>query len=156
MAYKVFVSYSSSDLNLANFLKNLLVPHGIDVFVAEDSLLPGASLSAELKARINSCDLFLLLWSRNSRASSWVQQEVGAAVSADKPAIPIVLEPGLGLPGFLGDMKYLAAFRDYRQSFQWLEQEVIRRAENKNLKEAALITLGIVGAFVLLAGSGTE
>lgn len=154
MAYKVFVSYSSSDLNLANSLKNLLVPHGIDTFVAEDSLLPGASVSAELKTRIKSCDLFLLLWSRNSRASSWVQQEVGAAVSSDKAVIPIVLEPGLDLPGFLGDMKYLAAFKDYKQSFCWLEQEAVRRAKNKNLRDAALITLGVVGAFVLLAGSG--
>jgi len=75
--------------------------------VAEDSVAPGAMLASSIEAAIKKCDLMILVWSRNAAASDWVKQEVGAAKSAEKRILPLMLESGLDLPPMIADLKYL-------------------------------------------------
>ena len=92
MAYKVFISYATKDLLIVNHLQRLLTDASINVYVAEYSALPGTTLDEDIIAALESCDLFILLWSRHSKVSEWVPQEIGIATHAKKTIIPVVLE----------------------------------------------------------------
>lgn len=110
--FKVFVSYSTQDLRNVTELQQSLVGTGIEVFVAEHAVLPSEHLSTKISTAIAACDLFVLLWSDNAKASEWVSQEIGKAHSLHKQILPLVLTEGLHLPGFICDLKYLPVFRD--------------------------------------------
>jgi LPXTG-motif cell wall-anchored protein len=63
--------------------------------------------------------------------------------------IPIVLEDGLQLPGFIKELKYLPAYRDPAESLIWLQEQIFDRAENQQQQQTneqqtnALVLLGL-------------
>lgn len=149
MAYRVFISYSSSDLSIATQVRDLLTMAGAKVFLAASSLEPGTDLNGSIHAEIRACDMFVLLWSRNARESSWVSQEVGAASAQRKLLVPVLLEKGLEMPAFLNGLKYLPAFQDLHQALRWLQVNVAGKVQRKSNVNAIL---GIGGVLLLLAG----
>jgi hypothetical protein len=149
MAYKVFVSYSTNDFPTVEHVRRLLASPEVEVFIAEYSVSPSQPLDDNIVAAIKACDLFVLLWSRNSKASEWVPQEIGIARGNDKTILPIVLEDGLNLPAFIRDLKYLPAYRNPSESFIWLQQNVFTRAE-KQQQTSALVLLGLGAVLVWL------
>lgn len=154
MAFNVFVSYSTRDLGRGTQVKRLLEGTGSTVFLAEYTLPAGARLDASIEAAIKSCDLFVLLWSTHARASEWVPQEIGIAKATGKPVIPVMLHPGLELPGFLKGLKYLPLYNNAEQSLAWLRRNVFERAQQKQQRDG-LVWLGL-GAVVLMLLAGRE
>jgi hypothetical protein len=149
MALKVFISYSTKDIETVNFVQSMLVGASLEVFVAEYSVAPGTSLSPTIVSAIKQCNLFILLWSHNSRASEWVPQEIGIAKSENKQIIPVVLHPGLPLPGFISDLKYLDVPKNPQGAFTWLRDNVLAQATEKQKQESAA-WLAIGGALLWL------
>lgn len=150
MAFRVFVSYSTKDLPVVEQVRGFLRGTGVEVFVAEHSVIPGESLGAKIRSAITGCDLFLVLISRASIESTWVQQEIGLATASGKPAMPVLLERDINLPGFLSGRKYLRAHDDPQQALVWLRGNVYNRAQKKQQTQG-LIWLGLAGLFVYLA-----
>jgi len=148
MAYRVFVSYSTRDLDRATQLQDLITRAGGAPYVAEYSTTPGAALPAALLRAIKDCDLFLLLWSTDARHSDWVPQEIGVAKGAGKSIMPVVLHSGLTLPGFINDLKYLPLYKNPSGALAWLQEHLFAQARKKEQTEA-LVLLG-VGAAILL------
>lgn len=112
--YRVFISYSTKDLPAVELARSVLssaplrIAQGkcdVEVFVAEYDVAPSEPLAARILDAIIRCDLFILFWSSNSRRSEWVPQEIGVARGNMKPILPIVLEQGLELPGFIKDLQ---------------------------------------------------
>jgi hypothetical protein len=149
MAYKVFISYSTRDLASVEQVRNVLANQEVQVFIAEYSLPPGKSLSLEIQQAISECDLFVLLWSKNSKASEWVPQEIGIAKGQNKAILPIVLDNSLQLPAFISDLKYLDATQNANQAYLWLQKNVFQRLE-KQQRLNALFGLGIAATLVWL------
>jgi hypothetical protein len=143
MSLKVFISYSTQDFLTVNFVRSLLASAPTEVFVAEYDVAPGMALSPAIIAAIKQCDVFVLLWSLNSRGSEWVPQEIGIARADDKQIIPVVLQPGLRLPGFIRDLKYLDVPKNPQAAFAWLKDNVYARATVKQQQEnLAWLALG--------------
>lgn len=153
MNYSVFISYSTKDLGLVNYVKNLLENYTIKVYVAEYTAPPGVDLTNHIKNSITNCDLFILLWSSNSKHSEWVTQEIAFANANNKTIIPIVLEPNLDLPVFIKNLKYLEAYSNTQQAFDYLRKYVYEAADKKS-KIDALVMLGLVAGFIALLSSG--
>ena len=149
MAFKVFISYSTKDIEIVQHLKSMLQSSEEEVFVAEYSVTPGQLLHAEIITAIKSCNLFILLWSENSRASEWVPQEIGIATGEKKTLIPVVLQPSMTLPGFIQDRKYLSAHNNPEEAFGWLKANVFEQAQ-KQAKSEGLVWLGLGAAFLWL------
>ncbi len=149
MAYKVFISYSTKDVSLVEHARKMLQHSSIEVFVAEYSISPGKSLTTEIIDAIKSCNLFILLWSQHSKQSEWVPQEIGIATSERKPIIPIVLHPGVDLPGFIRDLKYVPAYKNLDATLLWLRANVFEQARKKEQMDG-FIWLGIGAAIVWL------
>jgi hypothetical protein len=115
MALKVFISYSTKDFLTVNFVQSLLASAPVEVFVAEYDVPSGTPLSPAIITAIKQCDLFILLWSVNSKESEWVPQEIGIASSDNKQIIPVVLQSGLSLPGLFGTLNILTCPRILNQ-----------------------------------------
>jgi hypothetical protein len=153
MAYNVFISYSTKDLHIANHVRAALSIPGVNVFIAEYSVPASAPLNAFIEMGLRSCDLFALLWSRNSKASDYVPQEIGIARGRNKTILPIVLEEGLALPGFLAELKYLPAYKDYGQALLWLQQFVQQNAGQQQQGTALLVLLSLFGVVALMSSN---
>lgn len=150
MAYNVFISYSTKDLHIADHVRAALNISGVNVFIAEYSVPASAPLNAMIEAWLRSCDLFVLLWSRNSKASDYVPQEIGIARGCKKTILPMVLEENLTVPGFISDLKYLAAYKDYSQALTWLQQFVCQNATQQQQGTALLVLMAMFGVVALL------
>lgn len=129
--FKVFISYSTHDLKNVTELQQSLVGTGVEVFVAEHSVTPSQHLSENISSAISACDLFVLLWSANAKASEWVPQEIGKAHSLQKTILPLVLEDGLALPGFINGLKYLPVFRDPQAAIAQAQDFVLKKFQAK-------------------------
>ena len=130
----------------------LLEQSGAEVFLAEYSVAPGENLINAIVNNIKNCDLFILLWSEHSRASEWVQREIGMARGADKAMLPILLQDGLSLPGFVSELKYLDFYKDPNGALLRLQSTVLQLSQKKDRDEIlALLGVGVVVG--LLIGS---
>lgn len=154
MAYKVFISYSTADLALVNVIKTLLSfsNASCQVFIAEYDVAPGTPLTQKIIEEIVAADLFLLLWSRNSKESEYVIQEIGVAKGRGKKILPLVIEPQLPLPAMITDLKYLPLFKDPNRALNTLQQDVFREATSKGNTEG-LVLLGIAAVLLLTLSS---
>lgn len=72
---KAFISYSHLDVEKAATMAALLRAQEIPYFWDVQSLGPGAVFNDDIKASIDNCDLFLLLWSENAAHSEFVEKE---------------------------------------------------------------------------------
>jgi len=106
MGYKVFISYSTDDMNLVNELSNNIRKMGIEVYIAEHYPELGESLPSKIERNINSSDAMVVILTRMGARSEWVQQEIGFAKAKNKLIIPLVDE-GVKIKGFIMDKEYL-------------------------------------------------
>jgi len=148
MAYKVFISYSTKDIPNVDALRAVLQFPDVECFVSEYAVTPGAPLAPTIKNAIVTCDLFVLLWSKNALASEWVSQEIGIAHGCQKPILPFVLEQGLGLPGFIKELRYVAAFQNPQQAMYSLRETVLKNSMVKQ-NQQGLAALAIGGLLIL-------
>jgi hypothetical protein len=97
-----FISYSSTDEELARFVELHLRAQGLNVFLASVSLQPGQRWSEQIWANLGASPWVVFLASKAACQSAYVQQELGAALAFEKRVIPIVwdLAPS-ELPGWI-------------------------------------------------------
>src|SRR5271157_51459 len=151
MAYNVFISYSSKNLHIVDWARSTLAQPGVtEVFAAEYSVLPSHVLNDAIIRAIRGCDLFVLLWSHDARTSDYVPQEIGIAVGCNKPILPVVMEENVTVPGFITNLKYLAAHKNWDGSFEWLAQFVHDNATKlQNAKALGALAVTILGGIWL-------
>ncbi len=103
-----FISYSSTDEQLARFVANHLIAQQLNVFLASVSLQPGDKWSEAIWSNLRNSPWVVFLVSRAACFSPYVQQELGAALAAEKKIIPIVWDMSpQELPGWLNQRQAL-------------------------------------------------
>ncbi len=88
----VFVSYSSEDRKLVNTIVNMLKEEGISYWKAPEMIPAGSSYAREIPRAIKECEVFLLVLSRTSQKSIWVEKEIDSAISHRKTIIPFQID----------------------------------------------------------------
>jgi hypothetical protein len=63
-----------------------------------------------------------------------VPQEIGKAHSLNKTILPLMLEDGLALPGFISGLKFLPVFRD-SQAMAQAREIILKQFEAKQATE---------------------
>lgn len=157
MAYRVFISHSTSDLGLVTSLANLLSKFGMKVVVAEWYLRPGVSLDEKVLESIRSSDCLVALLTRSGTRSAWVHHEIGCARGLNVPVIPLV-EKGVdakGLAGLEGKEYVEYDPRVPREALTRVSAYVKSLELKKEDKERNLRVAGAILAFLLLL-SGDE
>lgn len=90
-----FISYASKDReDMLKVLQGFAV-NGIRYFADVLTIEPGARWARRIEAGIDECDLFLLIWSKQAKASEWVKREVlhAQARQANDPDGPPEIRP---------------------------------------------------------------
>lgn len=95
MSYRVYISHSVRDSELAKDLARRLAEADVEVlpFVGEADTSSG--MRAMILKRVRDADEVIVLLTDNSADSSWVRYEMGAADSIDKRLTPVVVNEGV-------------------------------------------------------------
>lgn len=157
--FKIFVSYSTNDIEkvkpVVDYLSQI---HGVRIFFADATILPGDVISDRIIQHIITADIFLAFFSNSSVQSNYVQQEIGAGRAHNKIIIPVVLDETKPT-GMLAGINYLNLADDQKRlpEIGRLHNAIINNIQTKNQKQlwGALAVLGI-GALALLASQDSE
>jgi len=149
MVYKIFVSYNNKDSVAADLLKIYLGQiKDTEIFLFEDKLLPG-QLSDAITYHIGQSDIFIVIYSKNSHTSTYVQQEIGVAKGRGKLIIPILIDKDAKPDAMLAGVTYLPMY-DPSQLFnqaQKLYDFIASKVEEKRRNQAILA----IGSIMFLA-----
>ncbi|MDQ6929113.1 MAG: TIR domain-containing protein [Candidatus Eremiobacteraeota bacterium] len=113
----VFISYSTHDRESAVAICEQFENAGIGCWIAPRDIEPGQDWSAAIPPAIDSCSVFVLVFSAQSNASKQVVREVHLAQTAEKLTMPLrvdATEPTGALRYLLSGLHWLDAPVDER------------------------------------------
>lgn len=88
MNHQVFISYSSTNLKVAQAACHVIEEHGYRCWMAPRDITPGSSYADLIADAIQSCDVFVLIFSKSSSISKWVRSELNLAFERQAYIIP--------------------------------------------------------------------
>lgn len=122
--YTCFISYSSKDKKFAEKLHADLQARGVNVWFAPHDMMIGARIRPTIDASIQSYDKLLLILSKDSVTSQWVEQEVETALAKERELgttalFPIRLDDSImgikaGWGGFILNTRNIGDFTDWK------------------------------------------
>jgi hypothetical protein len=143
-----FISYSSHDQLLANFVHSELTKQGLTAFMASVSLRPGENWSDAIRANLRTSSWVILLASKVACQSPYVMQESGMAMITDKRLIPIVWDISPSeLPGWIDRNHALNLAGASIQEIQARISQIalmIRQDKTKGLLIAGALVFGLI------------
>jgi hypothetical protein len=86
----LFLSHATADSAVVGWLEAQVKAMGIVPYLAEHDPQPGRDLGDKVIEAITHCDAMLVVLTSAGYASSFVQQEIGAARHANKPIFALV------------------------------------------------------------------
>ena len=107
-------------------------------------------LDEYLITKIKMSDQFIVLYSKNSQHSNYVQQEIGVAKGNNKIIIPILLDAESKPDAMLNGISYLSIYDKERniqilKLYKYVGQEVVRKNDSQMfLVLGAILLLGYV------------
>jgi len=79
----IFISYSHKDKTYVHKLAETLQAEGFEVWI-DDRIDYGAEWPREIERRLDGCEAFILVMSRDSYKSKWVQKEIARAIRCQR------------------------------------------------------------------------
>jgi len=138
MAYKVFLSHSHKDTAFSkNLASSLALNKYTRVYRADDKLEAGNKITTKVLEEIKRSDLAIVIWTKNSSASNWVNVEIGMAIAAKVPLLPLLLDKRVKLPAFFADVKAVTGL-GVSGVMNQSKRIVERRARKKQASEISL------------------
>src|ERR1700679_1539780 len=92
MSADVFISYSTSDQQMANTIWTFLKSKGISCWMAPDSILRGEEWGDSILRGSQNCKIMVLVFSQAANDSGPVRSEVDRSVNARKVLIPFRIQ----------------------------------------------------------------
>jgi hypothetical protein len=90
MAYKIFISFTAKDQDVANSLKRQLMKAGAEVSEAEPHV-EGSEIKLHIADALRQSDEVIAIVSKNSARSQWLNFEVGMAAGLGKKLLPVIV-----------------------------------------------------------------
>ena len=114
--YDIFLIHSSLDNDFTDKLHGLLEQAGFNVWYDEKKMISNSHILSDLPKYIGDSEAFIVILSRNSCSSSWVQDEYGYARGLYdkkelKVIIPVVIDD-CDIPGFYNNYKWIDCKED--------------------------------------------
>ena len=92
MNKSVFISYSSKDERYIKKMTQMLEKMGITYWIAPDMIPAGSNYAREIPSAIQNCDIFLLVLSKASQQSIWVEKEIDSAIYYRNTIVPFQID----------------------------------------------------------------
>lgn len=146
----VFISYSTKDEPIAQFVHKHLMSEGVSVFLASVSLEPAARWSPEILSNLKASNWVFFLASAAACESPFVQQELGGALLTNKKIVPVVWDLPLSkLPGWI---KEFQAINLAGATLEQAQQAISKIAEKiKSDKVVGVVVVGLLVAALFVA-----
>lgn len=122
--YSAFISYSSRDKVFAERLHADLRSHGVRCWFAPEDLKIGDKTRPTIDQSIRAYDKLLIVLSKHSVASDWVEHEVETAIAREQEQrrtmlFPIrlddtVIESNTGWPSHVKNTRHIGDFRNWQ------------------------------------------
>lgn len=132
---KVFISHSYQDRKFVNQLTSKLTDDGIKVWTDEKELAIGDNIAEKINDAIKKTDYFIVVLSKNSINSKWVNFELSATrlneISKEQNIILPVLIEDCEIPFSLSDRFY----SDFRYSFDEGYSRLIKALKAQSTKK---------------------
>ena len=112
MTHDVFISYPSQNKPLADAICAKLESNNIRTWIAPRDILPGQNYAEALLHAIDSCKIFVLVFSDNTNKSPHIMSEVQRAFNNNRIIIPFRvenIEPSTALEYYIGNAHWLDA-----------------------------------------------
>jgi|GEM_PF-1360872 len=127
----VFVSHASQDARIASRVAMGLKAFDYETWYDDWELLPGDSIVDRVEAAIAASDVLLVLLSKSSVNSKWVQRELSAGLSRQLSGkgvmvIPVLVED-CQIPDALADTKRVDLRGDFERGFRQLADALAAR-----------------------------
>ena len=111
MIYDFFISYATKEQKIADDLVKRLRKNEYSCFIATENVDPGKDYGEVIIDGVDSSNVVLLLYSKNSEKSIYVKNEINEATSENKKIIPIRVE----------NIELSKHFRFYLATTQWVD-----------------------------------
>jgi hypothetical protein len=107
----LFLSHSSSDVDAVRRLRHRMEAGGVSCWMAPDDVSSAGSWAQQIVEAVQGSRVTLVVLSARSVASEHVAREVGLAVQAGRPVLPVRIEP-VALSGTLAYLLHLTQWVD--------------------------------------------
>ncbi len=157
MAYKVFLSHSYSDKGAVAAIHDQLATSGIEVWISEQHPEPGTLVGKKILDAIQQTDVLVVLLTEASSVSQYVHQEIGAALAAKKPVIPLAtFDVPADRLGMLAGVEWLRVDpSNPAVAGANLAASLLKRRDLKERQEALTAAI-LVGLILVLALASTS
>ena len=106
---RVFISYAHSDQLFARQLVEGLKGFDTSGWMDAADISGGETITDQIRSALKQADALVVLVSTASKASQWVNFEIGAGLAMGVPVIPVVIEGEGPLPEPLQDIRLVDA-----------------------------------------------
>ena len=128
MNYDIFISYSSQDSDVAQYVCSYIEKSGKRCWIAPRDIIPGTEWAEAILAGISQCHVMVLIFSTHANISPQIKREVERAVNRSMPILPFKIDSSLpsgSLEYFIMNSHWLDASNPPIEShFQSLVQSV--------------------------------
>jgi len=111
MSHDVFISYSNKDKTIADGVCSKLEDNKIRVWIAPRDVPGGSNFADSIIEAIDTCKIFVLIWSANTNASEHILNEIEEAFDQGVTIIPFRIQ----------DVEPTRAMRYYFGRTHWLD-----------------------------------
>jgi nucleoside 2-deoxyribosyltransferase len=141
MAYTIFFSHNSDDIQWVKQIEHRLWQEGIKPYLFQTDPHPGKSVTKKIENAIRDSDALVVLVTELGQDSKWLNAEVGYAKAAEVPIIPLVDE-NIEKPviPFIGDSEYIKVdLENLEDALPVLVKDLIKRKYKKYLIIASVL-----------------
>ena len=138
MAHDIFISYSTKDKNTADAICHVLEQNNLKCWIAPRNIASGKNYAQEIMDGLKAAKIVVLVFSKNSQESPFVNNEIDAAFSNNKSIISFKIDetmPENRMEFFLKNKHWLEAYPEPEKVFGTLVTDATRLC-----KEAPTIT----------------
>ena len=92
MGCEVFISYTSSEKQNADQVKEVIEANGYSCWMAPESIPGGSSYADEIEAAIRDCKVMVVVLSEKAQDSIWIPKEISRALDNRKIVVPFHID----------------------------------------------------------------
>lgn len=124
----IFISYTHQDADTARAITSALDAVGLNPWLDECQINPGDSFLKRMGEGLTAADYVLVLFSKASLGSHWVEREWMSSLARNVVLVPVRLEP-IELPALIRDLVWVDLFPDRAQGIKKLQSFFVRELE---------------------------
>ena len=126
MSHDIFISYSSKDKQTADAICHVLEENKLKCWIAPRNIIAGMNYAEQIMTGIKKSKIVVLVFSKNSQESVFVNNEIDNAFSNNKPIISFKIDetlPENKMEFFLKNKHWLDAYPDPESVFETLVRD---------------------------------